>query len=112
MNLWMVFRPGDYIYTKVGEIERVLRFRSMTRCKCPRPWCEGSRWSIVAECIDYDGTDFGYSTTYCFIRQYDGFKPLRDLRVVPPSISPKQRCDHKSRDGERQEIHRLARNAP
>lgn len=88
LNLWMVFRPGDYVYIKTAGIERVLKFKDMTRCKCSVPWCYNSRWSIRTECIDYDGTDFGYSRYYFAIRPYDGYKALKDLVVTPLQYHP------------------------
>ncbi|KAF8244243.1 P-loop containing nucleoside triphosphate hydrolase protein [Wilcoxina mikolae CBS 423.85] len=88
LNLWIVIRPGDYIYTKAAETERVLKFRDMTRCKCQVPWCENSRWALTAEHIDYDGTNFGYVTVGLYIRPYDGYKALADLNIVPLLYHP------------------------
>lgn len=88
LNLWMVFRPGDYVYTKTAGIERVLKFKAMTRCKCLVPWCYKSRWSIDADYIDYDGTDFGYSNAGFTILPYDGYKDLKDLVVTPLQYHP------------------------
>lgn len=89
LNLWMVFRSGDYIYAKTGGIERVLRFKEMSRCKCPISWCSASKWTIQGEYIEYDGTDFGYARDYFSIRPYDGYKALQDLTVMPLQYYPK-----------------------
>jgi hypothetical protein len=88
LNLWMVFRPGDYIYTKTAKTERVLKFKDMTRCNCQIPWCDNSRWTIAAGFIDYDGTNFSYCTHKFTIRPYDGYKALADLNVVPLQYHP------------------------
>jgi hypothetical protein len=88
LNLWMVFRPGDFVYTKTAETERVLKFKDMVRCKCQIPWCYSSRWTIIVEYIHYNGTDFGYQMDYCSIRPYDGYKALADLNVVPLQYHP------------------------
>ncbi|OCL02005.1 P-loop containing nucleoside triphosphate hydrolase protein [Glonium stellatum] len=90
LNLWMVFRSGDYMYCKSGDAERVLRFREMTRCKCSIPWCSLSRWSIEGEFIEYDGTNFGYDNAFFNIRPYDGYRALQDLGVVPLQYYPKK----------------------
>ncbi|KAF8534258.1 P-loop containing nucleoside triphosphate hydrolase protein [Trichophaea hybrida] len=88
LNLWMVFRPGDYIYTKTAEAERVVKFKDMTRCKCQIPWCYRSKWTIIAEHIDYNGTNFGYSNDSFNIFPYDGYKALADLNVIPLQYHP------------------------
>ncbi|KAH0541618.1 hypothetical protein FGG08_003908 [Glutinoglossum americanum] len=91
LNLWMVFRPGDYIYTRTDDVDRVLKFKDMSRCKCPIPWCISSKWTITADTIDYNGTDFGYTTARCYVRPYDGYKVLKDLRVMPLRYHPDPR---------------------
>ena len=88
LNLWMVFRSGDYIFTKTGDSERVLRFEDMSRCQCPIPWCYNRRWTITAKYIDYDGTDFGECKTYFYVRHYEGYVFLKDLKVMPLQYHP------------------------
>lgn len=88
VNLWMVFRPGDYYYTKVGEVERVTKIRYISLSE---PLLHRPRWSIGGEGISYDGRDFGY--TYCpmTIRSYDGYKPLVDLIAKPLNYHPEKK---------------------
>ncbi|KAI9851898.1 MAG: hypothetical protein M1824_002448 [Vezdaea acicularis] len=88
LNLWMVFRPGEYVYTKTDKTERVLKFQKMTRCKCPIPWCWDSKWTIIAEYINYDGTDFGCARECFSILPYNGYKALKDLNVIPLQYYP------------------------
>jgi hypothetical protein len=95
INLWMIFRPGDLIYIRTNHSDdisggRVLKFESMSRCKCKIPWCSSSRWNICGQCIDYNGSDFGHSATYAHIKPYEGYLPLRDLIVVPLQYHPDQ----------------------
>jgi hypothetical protein len=87
-NLWMVFRPGEKIYTKVGNTEAIYDFKSKKRCKCTLPWCWKSKWVITASFIDYDGINFGYNTTTLRIAPYEGYKALKDLNVVPLEYLP------------------------
>ncbi len=82
MNLWMVFRPGDYYYKKIGETEEVLKI-----CKTSRP-CRGGCWTIYGEGIKYDGTNFGFAPQTTTIRPYDGYKPLIDLIAKPLNYHP------------------------
>lgn len=97
LNLWMIFRSGDYIHTKTSETQRVLRFEYMTRCKCLIPWCYNSRWSITATCINYDGINFGYEHIHFTIRPYEGYKLLGDLPVIPLQY-------HQNKDSIKQEM--------
>jgi hypothetical protein len=88
LNLWMAFRPGEFVYTKSGDVERVLRFDHMSRCSCIIPWCSDSKWTIKADYIDYDGTDFGFDYEYFFIRPYNDYKALKDLKIYPLEYHP------------------------
>jgi hypothetical protein len=94
LNLWMVFRPGDLIYVKTNHADisrgRILKFESISRCKCKVPWCGESRWNVCGQRIDYDGDDFGHTPTYAQIKPYEGYRPLRDLVVVPLQYHPDQ----------------------
>jgi len=94
LNLWMVFRPGDLIYVKTSHADisrgRILKFESMSRCKCKLPWCISSRWTLCCQRIDYDGDEFGHTSTWADIKPYEGYRPLRDLVVVPLQYHPDQ----------------------
>jgi hypothetical protein len=93
LNLWMVFRPGDLFYVKTNHSDdisrgRVLKFESMSRCKCKVPWCSRSSWSICGLHINYDGSDFGHTSTYAQIKPYEGYHSIRDLVVMPLQYHP------------------------
>lgn len=94
LNLWMVFRPGDLIYVKTNHADisrgQILRFESMSRCKCKLPWCSLSYWSLCGQHIDYNGDNFGHIATYAQIKPYKGYRPLCDLVVVPLQYHPDQ----------------------
>jgi hypothetical protein len=93
LNLWMIIRPGDYIYVLTGKSESGLKFKSMSRCKCPLARrCLSCSWVLSYEYIDYDGTNFGYSNTLLNIAPYHGYKSIETLPVVPL-----QYCQEKSR---------------
>ena len=74
-NLWMAFRPGDFIYTKLDDTEKVLRLKSTSKSYFS--------WMLIAEEIQYNGTDFGYYSVSLRIYEYDGYKPLESLRAYP-----------------------------
>jgi hypothetical protein len=74
-NLWMAFRPGDLIYTKVGSTEKVVRLKRTTELLFS--------WILYTEEIQYNGTDYGHRETTFSIRIYDGYKPLEELSAYP-----------------------------
>ncbi|KAK0105050.1 hypothetical protein ONS96_004453 [Cadophora gregata f. sp. sojae] len=90
LTLWMAFRPGCLIYTKKNNVEKVLLLRTMTRCPCPKPKCCDGQWTLTADRIDYNGTDFGYAGAIIFVRPYDGYKPLQLLNVLPLEYHPQK----------------------
>ncbi|KAE9362679.1 P-loop containing nucleoside triphosphate hydrolase protein [Stipitochalara longipes BDJ] len=84
IGLWMIFRPGDLIYTnRIEGVERVLRLKSMSRCECTDPFCWSAKWTIRTEEITFDGNKFGYQNEYFYIRPFDGFQGLDQLKVFP-----------------------------
>ena len=85
VNLWMVFRPGDYYYTKISEIEHVTKICNISRSGS---LIGGFNWIIRGKCISYDGKNFGYTYSSATIRPYDGYRPLMDLRAKPLNYYP------------------------
>ena len=55
-------------------------------------WCLRSSWMLRCDCIDYDGTNFGYSQKSFEIRPYYGYRSVETLLIVPL-----QYCQEKSR---------------
>jgi hypothetical protein len=90
LTLWMAFRPGCLIYTKKDNVEKVLRLKEMSRCPCPKPKCWDGHWTLTAERIDYNGTDFGHVEEKIAVRPYDGYKPLQVLNVLPLEYHPQK----------------------
>jgi hypothetical protein len=83
-GLWMIFRPGSLIYTNRNEgVERVLRLNSMTRCERTDPFCWSAKWTLRAEKLSFDGKKFGYLHEYFFIRPFDGYQGLDQLKNFP-----------------------------
>ena len=85
VNLWMVFRPGDYYYMKVNQVEHVTKIRDMSRSEL---LLGGFRWMVRGKRISYDGKNFGYCSISIAIRPYDGYKPLMDLNAKPLNYHP------------------------
>jgi len=95
-NLWMLFRPGEFVYftdaaaSTVGKCSRVAKFRSMTRRKSDHSWVYDKSWKLTLDCIDYDGEEFGHRSVYTRIRHFDGFRALSELTVLPLEFHPDQ----------------------
>jgi hypothetical protein len=87
----MAFRPGDHIYTKTLNTERVYRLLSLTRCECTIPHCRNLRWTLSLEHIDYEGSDCGYVKTTDYIDPYEGHTPLKQLKAFPLEYHPEKR---------------------
>ncbi|KAH7416737.1 P-loop containing nucleoside triphosphate hydrolase protein [Cadophora sp. MPI-SDFR-AT-0126] len=90
LTLWMAFRPGCLIYQKEDNVEVVLRLKDMTRCPCPKPKCWDGHWTLTAERIDHNGTDFGHVEEKIAIRPYDGYRPLQVLNAFPLEYHPEK----------------------
>lgn len=87
-NLWMAFRPGCLVYNRIGHIDAVFRLKSMTRCTCTKRLCYRSRWQLNVERLDYDGTDFGYTSDYFYICPYQYYKRIDELSIFPFEYHP------------------------
>ena len=84
-NLWMVFRPGDYYYTKIGKIESV---RKILRIRRSDLWTGGYQWFLCGRGISYNDTNFGFVFDSTHLRPYNGYKPLMDLIAKPLNYHP------------------------
>ncbi|KAK4207662.1 p-loop containing nucleoside triphosphate hydrolase [Rhypophila decipiens] len=85
-GLWMAFRPGDLIFLKPAtavDDDRVLRFKSMDRCRCSLSFCPRDKWTIEGTFIDYDGTKYGHDTMSVDIKKYEGCRSLQELAAFP-----------------------------
>lgn len=89
-SLWMAFRPGSHVYTRTDGIDRVLKLESMTRCECPNPFCWRRKWTIRANEISFDGTEYGYETMCFSIYPFEGFMVLNELKIFPLDYHPKK----------------------
>ncbi|TVY82813.1 putative 26S proteasome regulatory subunit-like protein [Lachnellula suecica] len=75
LNLWMVFRPGDLMYTNVKGHDRVVKMSSMLLVS-------GS-WVVEYIYIADDGKEIGYAKADRKIEHYGGFMPLERLTIFP-----------------------------
>jgi hypothetical protein len=75
-HLWMAFRPGDLLYTKMDGVDKIVRLKSTSG-----EWRGGL--SLQAEDIQYNGTDYGRCKVDLSINAYRGYKPLEELQYCP-----------------------------
>lgn len=75
-HLWMAFRPGDLIYTKMDSVDKIVRLKS-TR--------DGGGYGLMlhVEDIQYNGTAYGRCPMNLYINDYRGYKPLEELQSCP-----------------------------
>jgi len=81
--LWMVFKPGCLLFHTKKGIQTILRLLKTTKLR----W---SDWCIEAESFVYDGENFGKVIKRIYIRWYEGYKPLQELKVYPLQIHPRR----------------------
>ncbi|KAH6672437.1 P-loop containing nucleoside triphosphate hydrolase protein [Halenospora varia] len=81
-NLWMAFRPGDYLYLKSRNCHRIVILKRTARGE------KGLKISFVY--IADDGTQVGYVKDECEIEPYDGYRPLVNLEIFPLQYHPEQ----------------------
>ena len=84
-HLWMVFRPGCFIYVQDVKDRAVLRLKWVEKYMRRK---KHLGWDITAEQITYDGEDFGYNTRDFFIRRYEDYRCLKELPVCPLQYAP------------------------
>jgi hypothetical protein len=82
-DLWMAFRPGALLYTRIEGGHRVFQLMYMQRCMCPDPHCLKRKWVLKVQSVTYDGTDFGYVQRDFHIHPYEGYCPLNRLNIFP-----------------------------
>ena len=88
-NLWMAFRPGDLVYSKINGHHRILRFQAMDERKSafvndPNP----KIWTVQVSQMVYNGSSFGYTDRHFEIKPYDNYKPLAELNIFPLEFHP------------------------
>jgi hypothetical protein len=89
-DLWMAFKPGDFIFVRTHYAHRVLKLVSMSqpRCSSCPIHCLHSCWTLSAQHLDYDGREFGYIKSEFNIHPYMGYKPLHLLDAFPMKYHP------------------------
>ncbi|KAM0330855.1 hypothetical protein ACHAQA_003810 [Verticillium albo-atrum] len=78
-DLWMIFAPSDVI---VAAHQGPLSAFELYETEYRETQC-GNILSIAAECVDYDGTNFGRHKERLSIPEFIGAKPITGLNAFP-----------------------------
>lgn len=79
--LWMAFKPGCLLLHTQDGVHKILRLVSMS-------YVHFRGWRLDMEKIAYDGEVFGRVSECAYIRWYDGYRPLQELKVYPLQFHP------------------------
>ena len=77
-DLWMVFKPGDYVVTGRNEAQRVLRLH--------RTWYQcgnDPKWHIIGRALDHDGESYGYVEHDIKVSTFEDARPISKLNIYP-----------------------------
>jgi hypothetical protein len=81
--LWALFTPGDLI--KSGD-DGLYRLESAKHSRSATGSING--FTVTAEFIDWDGTQFGYDSSSIFISPFDGTKQITEMEAYPAIFDP------------------------
>ncbi|KIW90878.1 uncharacterized protein Z519_08661 [Cladophialophora bantiana CBS 173.52] len=85
-RLWMIFKPGSFIFSEHQGIERIYKLRRTELRKTP----ETSSVYFLLHCysIDWDGKAFGHTLEVEGIKDFEGSRKFTDLGVFPLDSHP------------------------
>ncbi|KAH6679363.1 putative ATP-dependent zinc metalloprotease FtsH [Halenospora varia] len=81
-KLWVLFEPGTVVFTKIGNVERVLRTESYYYSSCP------SRFNLYSKFVEWNGEEFGMERDSSSISSFTGTKKITDLSFYPLAYHP------------------------
>ena len=79
-DLWMAFKPGALLYQKLKDVDVICRLKKMHEMK---PFQVPPFWELTTEVLMCWGRRFEYIHEDVRISHYDGYKPLRELKIFP-----------------------------
>ncbi|EXJ63316.1 uncharacterized protein A1O5_11637 [Cladophialophora psammophila CBS 110553] len=88
-RLWMIFKPGSFIFSEHKGIERIYKLSRTELRKAP----ETSSMYFLLHCysIDWDGKVFGHTLEVEGIKDFEGSRRCTDLGVFPLDAHPAKR---------------------
>ena len=79
-DLWMAFKPGALLYQSFEDIDVICRLRTMHKMT---PHDLLPFWDVKTEVLMCVGKRLEYIHHDVEISHYDGYKPLRELKIFP-----------------------------
>lgn len=78
-SLWIIFEPGELIFTAIDGEERLLRLNGGSYVNVEDEPC----YELYCEHVDWDGTRFGLGQTPIQIYQFNGTITIEKLPAMP-----------------------------
>ena len=78
--LWTIFVPGEHLFS-VQDGQDVM-------VKLQASWSEESQFSVSCKFVDWDGYEFGFSSSSLSIQLFENTKPISQLEVYPAKFHP------------------------
>ena len=86
-SLWVIFKPGDLIYSVVDGQESVTRLKEVEYDISP---FGKSFFELQCENVDFDGAHFGHGYVEVQINDYKGTSSTRALAAMPLDLHPEK----------------------
>ena len=83
-SLWVIFKPGELIYSTIDGQECVSRLRETTY---QSSWGKAF-FELACEAVDWDGSHFGLTTDYIPIYDFKGTCHATSLAAMPLELHP------------------------
>jgi len=87
-QLWMVFKPGCFLYQEYGGVERVFKLARTELHK----GTDGHGRYLLLHCyfVDWDGGMYGHSLGMDAIENFEGGKKYEELGIYPLDVHPEK----------------------
>lgn len=85
-HAWIVFQPGTVVMSQSGAGEQIaLRMKSGSYKVSDD---DGNFFSLKCQCVDWNGTFFGWAEEYLKLPEFEGIQPINELQVFPLAFHP------------------------
>ena len=86
-SLWVLFRPGDLIYSVKDGQEILTRLKEASY---QTGSFDASIFELLCDNVDWDGSRFGYGSSDITISEYTGVSRAKDLAAMPLEMHPEK----------------------
>ncbi|KAB2568835.1 Katanin p60 ATPase-containing subunit A1 [Lasiodiplodia theobromae] len=89
--LWALFEPGTEVYASTDGEHRLY---GLVSSRYEQIGLKSTKFSLVCNYIDCDGSNFGYVSTSLAVNKFDNVKPIPELSVLPSHLHPRIKAIH------------------